>query len=763
MLEYKKQRDVILVSNYLKLLHRLVLVGIVWTTGVAMAAQAPNPRGSFSAQQNVRNNDSVNTSRATALTTNKSVVSRTSSRGAVISSVARPDNAARSATNTTPFRSQVARSAGNARSAAKALNLSRAAVSRATAVYNDISKIGGGYAACRESYATCMDQFCANANDTYRRCFCSARFSDFRDTEAALDEAAVLLQRFEDNNLNAVNKTAAEVSAMYSATVGEAAIKNDTSAAAKILDEIGDLLSGKKKASSGTSSKSLGIISLDFSNDIDDIWSNGGSSSIFSAGSAQNLAELEGVNLYNAAHKQCMTIVADVCESSAVSNMARSSYGILISQDCNAYQKNLDKKVENIKQTVRTAEKYLREARLEEYRSHNSADVNECIARVRTALTADTACGANYKRCLDYTGVYINQSTGEPIYSPRLFQLTDTIELSGTSGDMDVLSQNPNFNKFLETRKMFATTALDSCRTIANTVWEEFKRSALIEIAQAQDEKIEEVKMSCVNTMSECYDTQSSALKGFDNTTAQMAGAVSAYAASQMCADKVSACAALYGNNTSCLFDSNGKLTNSDTCGLTALLNFVNTVDTIRINEGCETALKNYATELCTPTSGGMGYPWNCRLKSDATLKTDLESAAETYCSQNTTGAETSTIIARIIDDIDDELRSMLSDQCDNLGGVWVNQAETDRFPENQFGGLRAYYSTVYAGNETTAYGRCMESTTRLMCEAYNLDSQLTTYDQINDTCRFSTEWYRSKCVDELGGVWENSMCYIMK
>ena len=51
----------------------------------------------------------------------------------------------------------------------------------------------------------------------------------------------ILLAQFEDNNLNAVDKTAAEVDAMYSATIGEAAIKNDTSAAQSVLNEIGDL------------------------------------------------------------------------------------------------------------------------------------------------------------------------------------------------------------------------------------------------------------------------------------------------------------------------------------------------------------------------------------------------------------------------------------------------------------------------------------------------------------------------------------------
>lgn len=751
---------------------RSLFVGLaVIGTSSALAVQAPNPRGASSVATTGRGTDSVNTSRGTtARSAVRHADGRSSARGAVVSNAARgAATVARSATPGVNVRATNARSASIPARVTATPNTSRATNARATAVFNDISKIGGGYAACRDAYATCMDQFCANANDTYRRCYCSSKFIDFRNTENAIDQAKTLLMQFEDNNLNAVDKTAAEVSAMYSATVGEQAIKKDTSAASKMLNEIGDLLSGKKTAtaSSSSGSRSLGVLSFDLTASIDDVWSDGGMS-MFSGG-GQNLSELEGLDLYNAVHKQCVSMISDVCEGSAVLNMARSSYSIMITQDCNTYQKNIDKKLEGVKQTVRTAEKYLREARLEEYRAHNSADVNECITKVRAALTADTACGANYKRCLDYTGAYVNQSTGEPIYSPRLFKLTELINLSGDGADMDVLGQNPDFNKFLESRKMFATTALDGCRSISNTVWNEFKRTALIEIAQAQEEKIEEVRMSCVSTMAECYDTQSSALKSFDDTTAQMTGALSAYAAQQMCKDKVSACAALFGNNDgekniTCTFDQKtGKWTNPDACGLSALVNFVSAVDTTRINEGCETALKNYATELCTPTSGTMGYPWNCRLMSEREIKENISGMAGTYCNAGITRVETTPVINNLVRDIKMELSSMLMEQCETLGGTWAS----DDANASGYQALKAYYNTVYGGKETTAYGRCLESTTRLACDAYNLDSAsetpMTTYDPVNDDCRFSPGWYKTKCVDELGGVWENSTCYIVQ
>lgn len=723
-----------------------------------------------------------------------SVVSgRSAARQNVVKSNA--TTTARSATTNTSraassnvVRSAVSHSgASSARSAVNTSNVSRAASARATAVFDDISKIGGGYATCREAYATCMDQFCANANDTYRRCFCSSKYTEFRDTEAALDEAKLLLMQFEDNNLNAVNMTAEEVNAMYSATAGEQAIKNDTSGAAQMLAEIGDLLSGNKKvsSSSGTSGTSLGVLDFDFTSDLGDIWSGGSSDSIFSSGSGVDLASLEGQELYNQANKQCLSLMADSCENDAVLTMAKSAYNILITQDCNTYEKRINSQKETVQQTVRTAEKYLREARLEEYRSHNSADVNECIAKVKSAITADTACGANYKKCLDYTGAYIDANTGEPIYSARLFQLENLITLDGTNSD--VLLQNPQFDSFLETRKMFATTALDSCRDISATVWEEFKRSAIIEIAQAQDAKIEEVKMSCVSTMAECYDTQSNALKDFDDTTAQAAGAISAYAAKAMCQEKVTACAALYGNNSTCQFDGNGHLTSSaEACGLEALLAFVDTVDDVRVAEGCATAIDNYVQELCTPITGDMGFPWNCRTKPlgniagtstesgvDASIADNIRYFAVQNCSDPTLDnktydrlpLQTKNQVEKAIQNISEQLDYQFMEVCEELDGYWL---DSEGEVEGSNGTLlTAFYSSVYgssgADESLMDWGRCVENTTMIRCLAYNSGEEeaVASYDRTKDECSFTDSWYEVQCTLLGNGYYENGICYV--
>ncbi len=775
-------------------------LSIVFCAGVAMADQAPNPRGATGTQKlrgatgeerTVSRAATNNSRRASGGVVSRAsrvpakTVSRSASRQ-VVAAVNRPDVTTARVGSIGVVRSAApARSAINnvARSGADVSHVSRAANSRATAVFSDISKIGGGYAACRDAYATCMDQFCANANDTYRRCYCSDKFTEFRDTELALDEAKRLLLQFQDNNLNAVDKTAAEVDAMYTATVGEAAIKTDVSGAQSVLNEIGDLLSGKKAVSKESSASALGLMDVDFGMDMEDIWS-GASSSVFGGNDTVNLAELEGKKLYKSANDQCLEVVASACENDAVLNMATSSYNIMITQDCNAYEKKVNTQRKGVEDTVRQAEKYLREARLAEYRAHNSADVNECIAKVRNAITQDMACGANYSRCLDYSGAYINSVTGQPIYSPRLFKLTEMIKLDGSA---DVLGQNSEFNKFLEEKRKFAATALDSCRDQADIVWNEFKRSALIEIAQAQDEKIEEVKNTCVDTMAECYDTQSGALKNFSDDTAVAAGAVSAYAARQMCADKVLTCAALYGDTSGCRIGNDGKVTssNDNKCGLKALLDFVDTVDTIKINDSCVAAIQENINEVCTPSSGDGKYPSACFNKSKADITGMVNKRAAIICDvadfSGLANGLTATITATIngaIDRIQDDIEYALEAACTEQNGVWYSRGVVDEeladdilpalepeslFYNKVFGGSTPKNFTQSSKDVKQAYGICAENSTRYACmeqDTLTGGQGYAKYDATTDSCVFTTEWYQWQCENTFNGYFENDICY---
>ncbi len=585
---------------------------------------------------------------------------------------------------------------------ARSASVSRsAAAPRAAAVFSDVSKLGTGYNTCRESYNTCMDQFCAGANDTYRRCICSEKYKDFADMESALSSAKTMLQSFSDNNLSNIGLTAAEVSAMGSATSGELAATTDKSAAAAMLDEISDLLSGKTKPAQ--QSNRLDFSNLNFDAAMNDVWSG---TNAFDT-SVQDLSSLTGVDLYNEVNNQCSQLSASSCESQATAQMVRSAYSLLISQDCQTYSKGIDSQKEQVAQKVRDANKLLRDARLDEYRSHNSASVNECITKVRNDILNDAACGANFQRCLDFTGLYIDSSTGEPIYSPRLFQLASQIKLENTNA-----AENKSFLAGLDLFKNRATASLDSCRDDATAVWDAFKRQALIEIAQAQDKKLQEVKDSCVMTMKDCYDSTTDALNSFDDSTSQRTNALSARASEAMCKDKVLACAALYtpAGGVACKFDTNNKITNAGTCGLRNLMNFVNNVNAVKIAEGCDSALEGYIAETCAPAAGDTinESPYGCRLTSPEKLLGNLQTYAKTFCmgsADSVLDTETENSVNKVMESTKEQITGRMQQQCQELNGKWVSDpAELTgmsklelepNFLTTVFGGLDNFKNTV--------------------------------------------------------------------
>ena len=806
----KREKDV---AGFIKNILKLSVIALA-VPAIAFGAQQQNPRGSVAAKTTARSADAVsnasirrsatsviarstaeNNRKSRAVVTARPATVRTASVRSV-RSVLPGNGVARSASKSSVVRSGMKQKSGKA-------NLSRAGVARATAVFNDITKIGGGYANCRDAYATCMDQLCANANDTYRRCFCSDRFTEFRETSDNLDTALKMLAEFQNNNLDAVDKTAAEVNAMYTATAGEKAIKTDVSASQQLLNSIGDILSGKKSAvKQQKTTTSLGVLDFSgFSSNNDDIF--GSSSSLFGGDSSYtDVSTLEGKELYDNAMKQCSEITREACGGDAMFNLARSAYSIMITQDCNAYEKNINAKKASVEETVRTAEKYLREARLDEYRSHNSADVNECLTKVDEAMRQPLACGPNYEKCMDYTGQYINPNTGEPIYSQALFGLNNLIVLNGSA---DVLKANPKFDKWLEDRKMFAETALDSCRDNAGIVWEEFKRSAIIQIAQAQDDKIQQIKDTCVATVKECYDTQTGALKSMDTTELQGTGAIATATARGMCYDRVQACAALYGDPDGCVYiDASKKLTSADgkKCGLQSLLTFVDTVDSVKVAEGCESVLTKYAHELCpddvkykldekgnkvTDEDGEYiveeTIPYGKCVSDDATrmskakIRAAMDNRMKVFCPSDLINGDTSNTIGTsafntnimntIVKDIYDALGIAFTAGCEDLGGAWVSSEESAAPAVDML--IQEFY-TKYYGRKVTKAGDYIEMNSQDMGWCISADRQNQCLDlgeeyqtglDDNGSCKLTDFWFMDMCTNLLNGQWEGGNCVV--
>ena len=455
-----------------------------------------------------------------------------------------------------------------------------------SAVIDTTSNLGTGYTACRDAYFSCMDQFCGTLNETYRRCVCSSKLSEIQSRERALTQTATQLEDFKSLNLEVVDKTAKEVTAMISASEGEIAQSSakDKSASAQALNGISDILSSTKKQSLSTQ----GV--LDIAGDISSIWNT----SNLAGGTI--IANLTGEALYNAVHAQCVEMVSSECSNAATRTMVVSAYGMYIENDCSLLVNGLDKQQTVANTSIRDTKYELGDKRLENYNYHNSASINDCIAQVRQDITSNHACGTDYVHCLDVTGLYLNYETGEPIYSSRFFELDNM-----TSMDGDLLINQANRMTVLRLDEMrnYAERGLNTCRDISDDVWDEFMRQAITEIHQGQQDKIRQVKDECMEVVSKCYDEQNKSLKDFSNTDEALLLGSRLELSEEMCQEKLDACDNVYG-------------------GRTNLVLAMHEIVDQQIAQECKTTLENYLAELCAVPGNDTqhSYPYGCRTYS---------------------------------------------------------------------------------------------------------------------------------------------------
>ena len=553
-----------------------------------------------------RGNAVTNTTRNSGTTTTRNVTTRSndSVQRATVSRKPAPQTISRTTTQRTTTtrpgtttQTTVKKSGtSGTRSATKSTsktNVSRAAT---TGAKTNMARAGAmtqsysaGYNSCHDAYFTCMDQFCATANDTYRRCICSSRLTEIKKKQLALSDAADQIQDFQDLNIEAIPKTAAEVNAMVTASRGEyaATTSKDTSNSAQQLEGISTVLASTKARSLSTSG------TLDIAGDINAIWAT------TDLASGVNLANLTGEALYNAVHSQCADLVSDQCGNASTFNMVISAYAMYIENDCSLLANTLDKQKNNTQGTIRETERQMQTARLENYNAHNSTSINDCVAKVRTDITADTACGDNYVHCLDISGLYLNKVTGEPIYSSNFYQLEKMVSLSG-----DVLTNQTNRMLVAELNRMrvFAEGSLSTCQDLADEVWDEFMRQSITEIYQGQHTRIRQVKDECLDVVNKCYDSQTASLRDFTNTKEQLLLGSQLELSEQLCREKLSTCSNLYGGGTA---------------GMQQLIDtMLHDITSQKISQDCLNTLKDYVHTMCAvPSNDTLHlYPYACRV-----------------------------------------------------------------------------------------------------------------------------------------------------
>jgi len=581
-----------------KVLH--IILAIFVSVGVANAAVRSTNSTTRAAQKNIsaRQQTSNTTARATSTNITRTNTSSQKIATRTAKTTARQSAAiARAVSSGTPTRNATIAKSTPQRTATPTNTTVRTA--RATVSTSGI--VTPGYNVCRDAYFTCMDQFCGTANDQYRRCICSSKLSEVQSREKALSQAADQIQNFKDLNISVIDKSSAEVGAMLSASDGELAQLNahDNSASASKLAGISAVLSDTKNKSLSTAG------TLDIAGDIRQIWST------TDLAGGTNISNLTGESLYNAVHAQCAQMASTQCPSDTILDMATSAYGMYIENDCSLLINNLDKQLTNANTTIRDTEHEMQLARLENYNTHNATVINDCVAQVRADLTGNAACGPDYVHCLDVTGLYLTYTTGEPIYSPNFYQLENQTSLTG-----DVLTNQTNRMLVAKLNNMrdFASRGLDTCRDLADTVWDEFMRQAIAEIHQGQQERIRQVKNECLDVVNTCYDTQSQQLKDFSNTDEKLVLGARLELAEEICREKLDACSNLYGGGTN---------------GLNELIIAMSDITEQKIAQQCADALRDFVKKQCAVTGNDTlhSYPYACRTYAPGDAKYMFNSA----------------------------------------------------------------------------------------------------------------------------------------
>lgn len=489
-------------------------------------------------------------SRADSTITTRGSSSSTVSRTSQTQSSGNSTVSARSATTVSRVTAPSSRTAGSVTQTQTNSPRSATAVVRAAidGVSDAISQTvtGAEYEQCKTAYFTCMDQFCQLKNDDYRRCSCSNRVFDLTEVRNVMQDANSQLTVFTEN-LDVVGMTAAQATAMKTASEGENALTADTSASKQLLQAIMNSIRGED-ASVGGKYSDLNSITLSF----DTVNAFG------TADAGQIIATYNGQNLYNAVYPQCREAVRADCTDAQLQR-AITAYLMAIEQDCNTVESAIESQQKAMKSAVRESSALLDLARVENRKNHNSSDMATCLTNVENAVLSEEVCGAGYHKCLD-NGEFIDVSTGAPIAGvENFYELGNLLKFAdgvdAADQKLSKVTYNRTFVKNFEKKvKKFAEPALDKCTEIADTVWEEYLDKAMLDIYYAQQSKVSEIKQGCFDFVAACYMNGDAALTaamaeltGDDNVVLQPDKVT---LSTEMCRDYINSCNMMFYDET---------------------------------------------------------------------------------------------------------------------------------------------------------------------------------------------------------------------
>ena len=321
--------------------------------------------------------------------------------------------------------------------------------------------------ACQQKYDGCMDSFCMIDNANGGRCLCS-------DKNAELDSVLAEIEKLDQQSYQMATTGVERIEMGADA---DAAISAANAVAADLRAD------NDKKSARKSLDLTMWDTSADFDSD-DDIWTDEGSNGIDGK---------TGDALRRASHQIC---VAQMPECAGEISMLQMMYSQRVKSDCAAYENSLKQQKNASANKLSTAEKALREAALEQYRTANKYDLGQCTVEFKNCMITTGGCGDDFSKCAsvvasDNTNINKSRRSKNKTYS--IVGATTTIEISTSTYDA------------LVSKKPLCENVTKQCVAVADQVWDTFLREVAPQIKSAELIAEDNARQSCISSISSCF------------------------------------------------------------------------------------------------------------------------------------------------------------------------------------------------------------------------------------------------------------------
>ena len=332
---------------------------------------------------------------------------------------------------------------------------------------------------CQQKYMGCMDSFCMIDNASGGRCICSDKNAEFNS----------ILAEIEKLDAQSYKMATTGVEQIEMGDDADAAIAKANAVAASLTSEKQSSTDGNK-----TVRKALDLSAWNTPIDLDedDVFDD------FANDNEDTIDGKEGDALYAAATKLCR---AQIPECSADMSMLRMMYSQRIKSDCTAYENTLKQQKSASATKLATAEKALREAALEQYRSANKYDLGQCTVEFKKCMTTTAGCGDDFSKCVSVSLSNQNTDNIKSTASRRARSAT-SYSIKGASSTVEIAAGSYDA---LMAKKPLCESVTKQCTNVASQVWDTFLREVAPQIKAAELAVEDDNRQNCVGNISACF------------------------------------------------------------------------------------------------------------------------------------------------------------------------------------------------------------------------------------------------------------------